>query len=262
MRLALGRARALLCAVVGLFGCSSSPALSSEPQALSNAKIIGGTEDDGDPAIVAVQAMGATGGGLCTGEIIAPGWVLTASHCVDDATLKVNVTSVTITMAPNVQDQDPSNSIEAAAWYVHPQYDKDSGANDVALVQLSQQVDVTPLPFVHRPIDRLNGAQARAVGYGRTVDGDSNSAGPKVTADFTITDMNPTDFLLSSPSASQCHGDSGGPTLVVLNGTETIVGIGWHTVDTNGLCDQGVRDHRIDIHAEWIETVMASGTSQ
>jgi secreted trypsin-like serine protease len=223
--------------------------------------MIGGTEDDADPAIVAVQSMGATGGGLCTGEIIAPGWVLTASHCVDDATLGVTITSVTITMAPNVQDMDPSNSIDAAAWYVHPQYDLNSGANDVALVQLSQETDVTPLPFVHHPIDRLGGAKARAVGYGRSVDGDSNSAGTKMTADFTITDLNETDFLLSSPSSSQCHGDSGGPTLVVLNGTETIVGIGWHTVQADGSCAQGVRDHRIDIHAEWIESVMG-GTTQ
>ena len=62
-------------------GCGGSPL---ERVGSGSSAIVGGEEDPGDPAVVAIYAASSAGSALCTGEVIAPRVVLTAAHCIPD----------------------------------------------------------------------------------------------------------------------------------------------------------------------------------
>ncbi|MEZ4340943.1 MAG: trypsin-like serine protease [Sandaracinaceae bacterium] len=68
--------RRALFVAVALAGCA-------DPALATHAPIVGGAPDDAHGAVVAVINWDrASGGGLCTGTLVAPDRVLTAKHCV------------------------------------------------------------------------------------------------------------------------------------------------------------------------------------
>jgi hypothetical protein len=156
---------------------------------------------------------------------------------------------------------DASRHHHCARRRTHPGYDPNTGANDIAIVLLQRPLaGVTPLPYSRVPLEGNDGKQARIIGYGTTKDGDSSTAGKKNQATVKLSQINAHDFVAATLPVTQCHGDSGGPTLLPINGKETIIGIGWQTVRNDGLCSEGVRDTRIDKFLSFIDPfVPASG---
>ena len=241
--------------LVGVAGCSA--AAPPEAEGEGSSRIINGTADPGDPAVVAViaeaapDAMGNFSYSTCTGEIIAPTVVLTASHCIDPRALGFTPVKVLIITAQDDSKATAAEVLATTAHIAHPLFDPNSGANDIAIVMLQQPTAIAPLPYNRAPLD-ATGKSARIVGYGITKDG-STQAGVKNQATITISDVNQDTFLATNLPSSQCHGDSGGPTLLPIDGKDTIVGIGWHTVRTDGLCSEGVRDLRVDNFVDFID---------
>src|SRR5215470_4678966 len=84
MRTGSGWVALLMISSAYVAGCGD-PRSASEAQ--TEAAIIGGTTDTGDPSVVALFAHqpGAQNGALCTASVIAPTVLLTAAHCVDPA---------------------------------------------------------------------------------------------------------------------------------------------------------------------------------
>jgi secreted trypsin-like serine protease len=240
-----------------LVGCSQSAAPQAEAQNASVTHIIGGQEDAVDQAVVAVLVFDDSGkGGECTGEIVAANFVLTAAHCVSASALGFTPTNAKILTSSKISTATQNDTLAVADLIPHPSYDPTTGANDIALIKLSQPTSIKPLAYNHGGMDGMDGAAVRAVGYGRTVDTDSSSADAKKTAAFTVTDIQNGDFLLQSPDASQCHGDSGGPVIATIDQQDLIIGIGWRTVRDDGSCSEGVRDTRVDNLAPWLDSVL------
>jgi V8-like Glu-specific endopeptidase len=242
--------------MLGAAGCSA--AAPPELEGAGSSRIINGTADSGDPAVVAVIAEGqadAKGNftyATCTGEVIAPSVVLTASHCVDARALGFVPVKLVVITAQDVNVSTAAEVLATSAAITHPQYDPNSGANDIAVVLLQKPVAITPLPYNRAPLEAQSGKSARIIGYGITKDGDTAS-GKKNQATITISQIDKDVFLATNLPSTQCHGDSGGPTLLSLGGQDTIVGIGWHTVRPDGLCSEGVRDLRVDNFVDFID---------
>jgi secreted trypsin-like serine protease len=247
----------LLLGAVAVATACAAPVVTEEKRA-TGSKIIAGTADNGDPAVVAVVGLKGNMMSTCTGEVITPTFVLTASHCVDPRALGFVPDKIVIATAPDLNKATSSDVLQIRRATHHPGFNPNTGDNDIAVIELAQPTSIAPIPFNHGTMDGIEGKKGRAIGYGRTVDGDANSANTKNQASLTISDINAQTFLATSLPSTQCHGDSGGPVLFPINGVETIVGIGWHTVLDDGSCVQGVRDLRVDPYVGWIQVMTRS----
>jgi hypothetical protein len=204
-------------------------AVASSPAALASLRVVGGTAIDvrAAPWSVGVEHGAGGSGVFCSGAILDATHVLTAAHCVVDAsgaaappstfTVRAGATNV---LAPPSDRQDR----QVAAVRVHPGYAAGAEADDVAVLVLSSPLDLggAAAQALALPPPGLKPAAGRAVslaGYGvraagATLDGSLSR--------MTSTLAEPSSCLTAreavagavlvcafSGTNSPCHGDSG-----------------------------------------------------
>ncbi|HWE31241.1 MAG TPA: trypsin-like serine protease [Polyangia bacterium] len=225
--------------------------------------IINGTVDDGDTNVVLVfaQVPGQSTGSLCTGEVVSPHVVLTAAHCMAPSTVGAGAQFVvfTGTMLPTT-GRPPANELlgVSESHYVPTfSYDTNSGADqdDVGVLILAQPTMIAPLPFNQYTLpSSAKGAAARIIGYGLSDGNDSagTTAGTRRQAPTTVSEYQAQTLRVFDGMHANCEGDSGGPTLLTLDGKERIVGI--TQVGYVG-CPVGMSssDTRIDAYASFVD---------
>ncbi|MCM2354505.1 MAG: serine protease [Pseudobdellovibrio sp.] len=164
---------------------------------------------------------------MCTGTLISPNLVLTASHCLRG----MNKNALRIGFSIDVKNQlDVETMYEVADFVTHPKYGSSGRLNDVALIALAK-----PAPAPYKPVGIISDKYKLAVGmpmllagYGVTNDltGADTEALRKVTVPMAkILDADAILVTDQTKASGACNGDSGGPAYLEKDGILYVYGI-------------------------------------
>ena len=256
---AFGLAFGIALALAVMLGAGCAGSVDGGPPPETDAPIIGGQTDTGDPSVVIVfaQENGSQQGSLCTASVIAPTVLLTAAHCVAPSEVGSNVTFSAFL---------GSDFNGAGQWLAVKETHFDqafnpnnlNGGHDVGIVILAQPVSLTPLPYNRTSPSALAGKAVRLVGYGVNNGQAQTGAGIKRQVTTTLDSVSSLLLKIGNSSQGTCQGDSGGPAFMNVGGVETIVGI--TSFGAVG-CGDGGHDTRIDLYASFIDQyVNAAGS--
>ncbi len=218
--------------------------------------VIGGEPDAGDPAVVLLAAWSPDLAtlDLCTATLIGPDVLLTAAHCVDEASHPGG--SFGVFFGPDANAYPSASTLipklaDIAEIHVHPDYDPEPPFSaDIAVVILAEPRPTKPLPVLWSPLSSdLVGAPARIVGYGQTLYEEPNASKHEALTVLAAIDEGDT-ITVGDVDHKTCIGDSGGPALVFVDGVETVIGVNSYT-DLAG-CLEPAHYRRTDLYTGFL----------
>jgi secreted trypsin-like serine protease len=216
-------------------------------------RIIGGTETTVNeyPWIAAFDFNGVTGTspGGCAATLISTNWAVTASHCFYDQEGALTVTKDTMSLVLGVHDRagttDTNRQVLTIAEIVlHPSYSPSGSSHDIALLKISETVDLDTWSPACLPTSGADfaGQNGWVYGWGTTSEGGSEGLADKllelevpiVSDSVCATAMSSQGQTITSDmlcaggenGKDACAGDSGGPFTVADSGSgaHTLVG--------------------------------------
>lgn len=205
-------------------------------------------DESPESAFVAIVAPNGAADYVCSGVVVAPRVVLTAGHCFSGGNYDKTGWSFEVVLGANARD--PTAIRVPVRPVLHPDYAA-SGA-DIAVGIASEDLRIAPRAFARKaPPDSIVGGEARYAGFGahsRAAKGKRHIEAARIAGVRS-------DVVDMTAEPSPCHGDSGGPLLVRIEGVETVVGVG-HTAlaaeDGGEGCMTGADYMRTDLFADFI----------
>lgn len=219
-------------------------------------KIIGGTRDTGDPSVVLMKASDGSTGWWCTGSVIAKRLVLTAAHCVEDAT---SSTRISVMFGPDESTAPQSDYIDVVQFAHDPEYlatNNIAAGHDAAVLVLAHDAPVAPLAINHTPLTQaMVGSAVHVVGYGNDDGQQGTGAGVKRHIFTDLVGLEQGVANIGHSGQTTCQGDSGGPTFMKVGGQDVIIGI--TSYGEQGCVSYGSVT-RVDLSAAWIDPFIAA----
>ena len=194
-----------------------------------------GTTIEQNPWQVSLQQFGSH---FCGGSIIAPGWVLTAQHCVDGQTadgMSIVAGATRLSSAASGQTRDVTRIVR------YPGYSSPEYGRDVALLQLSSPLSfnarVAAIPLAAESDHAADaGVVATVTGWGTTRSGGTSLPDQLKGVDVPVVGMAQaqqayggtlTNDQLSAGRGGHdsCQGDSGGPLTAPAARGRVLIGV-------------------------------------
>ncbi|MFM5950359.1 MAG: S1 family peptidase [Novosphingobium sp.] len=215
---------------------------------------------------------------FCGGAYIAPGWIVTAAHCLKDYGVDIKSAGyrvrlgVTSIVSPSSRPTLHGASYRIVRIVPHPNYGRpDAYYNDIALIQFAADDETargSPGPVRLIALDRdppgaqpVAGKAAWFFGWGVT---EKQQPSPNLLyGEIQLTpDGKCPNFRIalcgrgSGPRGStQCHGDSGGPLIQKVDGTDVLIGLVSHNRGRQK-CGANEREGvftRVAAYRDWIQ---------
>ena len=260
--------RALLISLLLLFhACTEIEEIQLQTQ---EAPIVGGDLEPGWPAVGALTLLFPDGfytGSFCTGTLIAPDWILTAAHCLDEMDQE-SLSAIHLYLGPNSRggwDNLPVEGelIPTQGVYIHPGFSSESilPLHDLGLIQLSDPLEILPIPMLSRWEASLM-SPIFFVGYGVSDGSGQSEGGLKRSTTLQLLELQERSFLSQAQGTGVCFGDSGGPALLRAEGGWRLAGINSASSGDEEIpCSGGSIQIRVDSYLPWIEAQMRGGGS-
>jgi len=223
-----------------------------DPGTPPSTTIVGGV-DATEPYPFAASLQTRGGGHFCGAALIRPSWLLTARHCVDDAT------------PSNIQARIGSNNrtsggtvATVARIVLHR-----AAPSDVALVQLTSAVSHPAIAIADSvPVN----SGIRLLGWGATRDPNPGPA-PTTLQQLDTTVLPDSRCGTGAPELcvgnvdgwrGACYGDSGGPAVLRVGSAWRLAGT--TTAGTTAICGQGPSIYMdSSAHRAWIDSIVGGG---
>lgn len=277
--LQLGKAFLVATACFAFAGCEQQlPGMPTEGSA--DEPIVGGTIDNGNPAVALIVFSGSQGSYVCTGTLISEDTILTAGHCsvrnascngsscVANPASGYYVLGGTYPLDSNWQIDSPTWSAEVSSVHPHPLYGSASNGapvHDVAIlkikpIQVYSGAKPEPLAWLSTPNESAfaTGRTFLAVGYGVTNGNTGAGTGTKRKVTLAIAGHNSKEFWYGGNGTNTCSGDSGGPAIATVGGVPTVIGTTSYG-DYN--CTQNGVNMRVDAERAFISQYATSDSS-
>jgi secreted trypsin-like serine protease len=215
-----------------------------------------------------VMLLADRAGFLCTGTLIDvqghTGFLLTAAHCVteeDGRATRISPDRFLVIAGNDFETSTTAFPVESIQ--VHPGYDGSFAVDDVAVVRLDlgSTTPPTPIPPLSAKEDKLEvGDALLLVGYGQTEQSEEeNSVRRHVSRDIGELEDDIVAYSQEDGKGT-CFGDSGGPGLVTVKGSERVASVTSGGVDSNDDCSGGIGvSMRVSAFTDFIDGAL--GTS-